>query len=627
MKDFMKIIKLLLIIFLVSLLPLNSQGQKSPLQGVRGPVTRVEPTYWWTNMHNPDLQLMLHGKDISKSDVSINYPGITITDKKLTDNPNYIFLYININRETKAGFFNIELKNGKKKQLVKYELKERLPNSANRASFTEADNVYLLMPDRFANGNLANDSIKGYIQAVNRSDLGKRHGGDMEGIIQKIPYLADLGITALWTTPFFDNNDTNYSYHHYGCSDYYKIDPRMGNNGDYLRLSQTAANYGIKMIIDVVPNHCGGSHWWVKDIPAKDWFNTWPSYTSSNYRMTTWTDPHASETDRYRLTHGWFAPNMPDLNLSNSLLFDYLSQVYIFWIETAQIAGMRVDTYPYNDIQVASKFIQSIRNEYPNMNVVGECWVKTPAEIAYYQAGNNNKDGFNSNLQSVMDFVLKDKLSEVFNENEGWDTGTAKFYSHFAQDFVYPNTNMIMNFVDNHDIDRYSTTVKGDLKKYKMGLAMLIASRGYPQIYYGTEVMLDGIPGNYEGHRFDFPGGWAGDKHNAFNADTRTVKENEVFNYLKALLHYRKANRVLQSGKMKQFIPENGLYVFFRYNSDKTVMVICNNNENENVLSTDRFTEATKSFVSGTDIISGKTVDIQNTVTIPGKTVLILELH
>ncbi len=615
--------KTILILFSIAF-ALNIHAKVQTKQALS--LQHIEPTYWWTNMHNPDLQIMLHGPDISKCDVTINYPGITIRDKKLTDNPNYIFLYINISKETKAGFFNIELKNGKKKLLAKYELKERVPNSANRESFTEADNVYLLMPDRFANGNPANDSIIGYAQGVNRADLGKRHGGDIEGIIQKIPYLADLGITALWTTPLLDNKGSVYTYHHYSCSDYYQIDPRLGSNDDYLRLSQTAKKHGIKLIIDIVPNHCGSGHWWIKDIPSADWFNTWETFTSSNYRMTAWTDPHRSEADLKRLTKGWFSDTQPDVNLSNPMVFDYLTQAYIYWVERAGIAGLRVDTYPYNDIQVASRFVQKIRDEYPEMNVVGECWVKTPAEIAYYQSGNNNKDGFDSRLQSVMDFVLKDKLHEVFKEKESWDTGTARFYSHFAQDFVFPNTNLIMNFVDNHDIDRLSTTYKG-INEYKMALAMLVAVRGYPQIYYGNEIMHEGIAGSYEGHRLDFPGGFPGDKRDAFTPGGRTKQENEIYDYLKTLLHYRKNNPALQNGKMMQFIPENGVYVFFRYNGEKTVMVICNNNENTINLDTERFKERTYSFENGIDIITKKKVGITGNVEVEGKRVMILELN
>jgi len=589
-------------------------------------VQRIEPTYWWIEMQQSEFQLMLYGNAISSATILINYPGIKITRTQLTDNPNYIFLYINVEKGTLPGKFKIEIKKEKRKQTIIYELKARKEGSATRKSFTEADAVYLLMPDRFANGNIANDSVTGYLQGVNRANIGARQGGDIDGIISKIPYLANLGITALWTTPLFDNNDSNYSYHHYACSDYYKIDPRFGKNEDYARLSEVCHSNGLKLIIDVVPNHCGSSHWWMKDIPAKDWFNTWSTFTNSNYRMTAWTDPHASTSDKHRLSNGWFAPNMPDLNLQNPLLFDYLRQVYTFWIETASIDGMRVDTYPYNDLKTAARFIQAIRNEYPAMNVVGECWVKTPAEIAYYQSGNNNKDGFDSRLTSVMDFCLKDVFSAAFNENESWDTGMARFYSLYAQDFVYANTNMIMNFLDNHDIDRFSTTVNRDVKKYKMALAMLITGRGYPQIYAGTEIMLDGIQGNYEGHRFDFPGGWAEDKRNAFTTEGRTTQENEVYDYLKILLNYRKKNAVLQSGAMKQFIPENGIYVTFRDNNQKTIMIVANNN-NIKELDLKRFAEMTTDKTQAIDIISNRIIPMMGSIAIEAKTVMILEIQ
>lgn len=590
-------------------------------------IKRLEPTFWWTDMQNSQLQLMIYGNNVSACEFSINYQGVTIARKIQTDNPNYVFLYLNIEKNTKAGKFNITLQKDKIQQNISYELKSRRQGSADRKSFSEADAVYLLMPDRFANGNTANDSVKGYSEKANRNIAGKRHGGDIDGIISKIPYIADLGATALWTTPLFENNDTAYSYHHYGCTDYYKIDPRLGKNEDYTRLVETCHQNGLKAIIDVVPNHCCSQHWWLKDLPAKDWFNVWQTYTSSNYRMTAWTDTHASEADLHKLTHGWFAPNMPDFNLNNPLLFDYLKQVYIFWIEYANIDGMRVDTYPYNDIHVAARFIQSIRNEYPNMNVVGECWVKTPAQVAYYQSGNNNKDGFDSKLTSVMDFCLKDVFSAAFNEPESWEDGMARFYMHFAQDFVYQNPNMIMNFLDNHDIDRYSTAVKRDVQKYKMALALLMTVRGYPQIYYGTEIMLDGIPGDYQGHRFDFPGGWAADKRNAFSAEGRTDEENEIFNYTKLLLNYRKNNPVLQNGKMKQFIPENGLYIFFRYNDTKTIMVVANNNLIKSHLQLSRFAEMLAGKTTGIEITSGKTSSLLNQLTIQPKTVLVFEIH
>ena len=612
-----RIILVLVPVFL--LFPIHAKDQKW--------AQRVEPAFWWTGMNQPEFQVLLYGVDISSCEISVNYKGIALSRKELTTNPNYVFLYLKVDKETLPGKFNITLKKKSKTQTVVYELKDRDTESSSRSSFTNADALYLLMPDRFANGNLKNDSVPGYHQGVHRNIPGARHGGDIEGIISKISYLADLGITTLWTTPLFDNNDSQYSYHHYACSDYYKIDPRLGKNEDYRRLSDSCHSKGVKLIIDVVPNHCGSSHWWLKDVPSTDWFNTWPTYTSSNYRMTAWTDPHASAADQFRLTHGWFAPNMPDLNLQNPLLFDYLRQVYVFWIELANIDGMRVDTYPYNDIRTAARFIQSIRSEYPNMNVVGECWVKTPAEIAYYQSGTKNKDGFDSRLTSVMDFCLKDVFSSSFNEKESWDGGMARFYSLYAQDFVYANQDLIMNFLDNHDIDRFSTVVKRDVNKYKMGLAMLLTARGYPQIYYGTEIMLDGIPGDYQGHRFDFPGGWAEDKRNAYTAKGRTNVENEVFNYLKTLLNYRKKNPVLQNGLMKQFIPENGIYVNFRYNQDKTIMIIANNNDQAKDVDLIRYCEMLSGKKAGTEITTLKTYTLNQPVSVSAKTVLILEVQ
>ena len=599
---------------------------------LRQPVTgalvqRVEPLFWWTDMQQPEMQLMLYGKDIASAKVTVKYPGIKIVRKSVTDNPNYVFLYLKISKKTKPGKFDLLIQKGEEIQRYPYELKQRETNSRQRESFTEADAVYLLMPDRFVNGNPANDSVPGYHQGVNRLDLGKRHGGDIEGVISKIPYLADLGITALWTTPFFDNNETNYSYHHYACTDYYKIDPRLGTNEDYPRLSQEARKYGIKMILDLVPNHCGIGHWWMKDMPAKDWFNTWDTFTSSNYRMMSWTDPHVAQSDLHRLTHGWFSPNMPDLNLQNPMLFDYLKQVYVFWIEYAGIAGLRVDTYPYNDIHTASRFIRAIRDEYPKMNVVGECWMNTSQEIAYYQSGNNNKDGFDSNLTSVMDFPLNVVFRDAFGETEGWNQGMARFYMHFALDFAYPNTNMLMNFIDNHDVDRYAAVINGDIDKYKMALAMLVTTRGYPQIYYGTEIMLDGIKGSYEGHRFDFPGGFPEDGRNAFDRTGRTEKENEVFDYLKTLLQYRKSNPVLQNGKMKQFIPENGIYVYFRYNAEEKVMVVVNNNDKQQTVELKRFDEMLCDKQNGINIITKEQVPLNEMIKIPGKSVMILALQ
>lgn len=590
-------------------------------------VNKIEPVSWWAGMNNPELMLQCYGRNIGDASVEINYSGVTVTKTETVENPNYLFVFLNISSTAKPGKFNIVFKKNKKTiAKCEYTLNERRAGSRDRTSFGPEDAMYLLMPDRFANGNPANDNVKGYTQGVNRTNLGERHGGDIQGVIDHLGYLEDLGITALWITPFFDNNDSQYSYHHYAVGDYFKVDPRLGSNRDYRNLSDSCHAHGIKLILDVVPNHCGAVHYWIKDLPAQDWIHQWPTYTSSNYRMTAWTDPHASKADIEVLEKGWFAGNMPDLNLENPLLFKYLSQAYIWWIEYGNVDGLRVDTYPYNNIHVASLFMKNFLDEYPNLNIVGECWVKSPLEIAYYQSGNNNKDGFDSHLQSVMDFVLKDKLHEAFNERDSWDHGMPKFYTHFAQDFAYPNTNMIMNFLDNHDIDRFSVSVNRDVNKYKMGIAMLLTVRGYPQIYSGDEIMLDGLPGNYEGYRFDFPGGWKEDSRNAFTAVGRTSEENEVFNYMRKILRFRKKSKALQTGKMTQFIPYDGIYVFSREADGERVMMVFNNSTNAQLVNPARYQELFAGSVQGTEITSGNIIDLTRKFSIPGKSAYIIKI-
>jgi glycosidase len=586
---------------------------------------RVEPLFWWTGMKEQRVQVKFYGQGMAETSISVKYPGVKIQEVVLTDNPNFQFIYLEVGRRAKPGVMRFRLEKNGVVAYREYELKQRVDGSAQRESFSAADAVYLIMPDRFANGNLLNDSVPGYHQGVDRNDPGARHGGDLEGIIQRLPYLADLGITALWTTPVFDNNDVQYSYHHYGCSDYYRVDPRLGSNEVYQRLGQEAREQGIKLILDVVPNHCSTAHWWMQDMPAHDWFNQWDSYTSSNYRMMTWMDPHRAEKDLHRLTHGWFAPNMPDFNLQNELLFDYLKQVYVFWIEYVGITGLRVDTYPYNDLSTAARFIQSIRNEYPNLTVVGECWLNTPQELAYFMSGNNNKDGFDSRLHSIMDFPLGNVFQKAFTEAEGWNEGMARFYMHFALDFAYPRTDLIMNFLDNHDIDRYSLVVNGDVRLYKMALAMLTTVRGYPQIYYGDEIMMDGYRGSYEGHRFNFPGGWPDDAVNAFEHNGRTAVQQEVFEWLQKLLHYRKSNPVLHNGAMKQFIPEDGVYVYFRYNVEDALIVVVNNNEEQRELSMERFDEMIKGVGIARDIMSNEEFNLQQPLSLSARSVRLLE--
>ncbi|MDR0830808.1 MAG: cyclomaltodextrinase N-terminal domain-containing protein [Prevotellaceae bacterium] len=589
-------------------------------------VERLEPAQWWVGMYYSEVQIMLHGENIADCSVKFVDNKLKVNRIEKTDNPNYLFVYVET-KNAQAGEYFLSIEKGKNRQTMPFTLKNRAANAKTRPSFSAADAMYLLMPDRFANGNPDNDNLPNFHQKTDRTIAGARHGGDIQGIIDKIPYIANLGITALWTTPMFENNDTEYSYHHYGTTDYYKIDERLGTAEDYKKLADVCHLNDIKLILDVVPNHCSAAHWWLKDLPAKDWFNIWDTYTSTNYRCNPQTDIHFAEADRELLTKGWFAPNMPDFNLDNPLVFDYLCQAYVFWIETVGIDGLRVDTYPYNNINQAAKFLKSIKDEYPQITIVGECWLKTPAEIAFYQSGSFNRQGFNSQIQSVMDFPLKDVFETALTEEEAWDKGLIKFYNHFALDFSYRDPNMLMNLLDNHDIRRYSVTINRDIDVYKMALAMLTTVRGYPQIYAGTEIMLDGAQDNYEGTRYDFPGGWKSDKRDAFTENGRTKEENEIFHYLQRLLFFRKSNSALQTGEMKQFIPQNGTYFYFRYDEKNLVMVAVNNSQTPKTVDLERFNEMNIIGTKAVEVTTNEVYNLEKTLTIPPKTVLVLKVE
>lgn len=589
-------------------------------------IKRMEPASWWSGMKQTELQVMLYGNDVSACSFSVKNKAIPVSNIVKTDNPNYMFVYLDT-KHVQPGIYYFILKRGNKMQEIRYVFNLRSENSGNRPSYSAADAVYLVMPDRFANGNPKNDSVKGYKQGVKFGKLNQRQGGDIQGIIDHLDYIADFGMTAIWSTPLLEDNDTAYSYHHYACSNFYKIDPRFGTNQDYKRLGDSCHAKGLKLIMDIVPNHCGITHWWTNDLPAKDWYHHWPAFTRTNYKVQVQTDPHASKADRYQFENGWFDTNMPDLNIGDTLLFDYLLQSYKYWIEYAGVDGLRVDTYPYNHLQDVSRLMGAIREEYPNMNIVGECWVKTTAQMAYYQTGNHNRDGFDSNLPSVMDFLLKDVFVEAIQEPEAWNTGMIRFYDHFALDFAIPNTDNVMNLLDNHDMDRFSAEVDRDPKLYKMGLALLATVRGFPQLYYGDEIMINAPAGSYESARPTFPGGWPNDAHNAFTKQGRTPEENDIYDYAKRVFQFRKHTKALQNGKMTQFLPEDGLYVFFRYNDYQTVMVVVNNNKTDKSLDLSRFSEMNIHGKTATEITTEQTFQLDKSIKIPGKTVYVLDIH
>lgn len=599
------------------------------LFGATYKIDRLEPAFWWVGMKNPNVQLLVYGPSISDTKATVGYPGVTISNIQLTTNPNYQFVTLHIEGNAQPGKFNITfVKDKKVVATYEYSLLQRRKGSADRVSYSAADVIYLIMPDRFANGNPNNDSMPEVFEKANRTDPNGRHGGDLQGITNHLDYLKELGVTTIWNTPVQEDNMQTYSYHTYAITDYYKVDPRYGTNDDYKKLSAELHKRDMKLIMDLVPNHCGLNHWWMKDLPSADWVHQFPQFTRSNYHISADTDPYASAFDKKINAEGWFDTSMPDLNQDNELLLTYLEQNVIWWIEYADLDGLRVDTYPYNDVDKAAKWLIAIRTEYPGLNVVGECWQHNAAEIAYWQTGAKNADGFDSKLPSVMDFALNDALHQAFNEQDGWNEGLARLYFSIGMDYVYSNPYSLMVFGDNHDMTRFATTLGSDIKKYKMAMAFLLTTRGFPQLYYGTEMMMTGDKNKGDGDlRKDFPGGWAGDTHDAFTAQGRTSVENDAFDFTKKLLNWRKENPVIHSGKYLHFIPQDNCYVYFRYNDQKTVMVILNNsNDKTKKLDTSRFAEILKDFNTGYEVISGKKVDKLETIEIAPKSAMIIEL-
>ncbi|MXN91213.1 alpha-amylase [Flavobacterium sp. Sd200] len=590
---------------------------------------RVEPPFWYAGMNNPELQILFYGKNIAQYAPSVSN-NVVITDVVKTENPNYVFVTIDT-KNVPASELTFSFKSKNKVAFTqKYTLKERRVNSATRQSYDSSDMVYLIMPDRFANGNPNNDSTKNTNEKADRNNLNGRHGGDIEGIIKNLDYIKELGATALWSTPLCEDNDARGSYHGYGQSDVYKIDPRYGTNEDYLRLSAELKKRGMKLILDYVTNHWGAEHWMYKDLPMYNWVHQFPGYSQSNYRMATQFDTNASKIDKRQCVDGWFVPSMPDLNQSNPLVLKYLTQNAIWWIEYADLDGFRVDTYSYNDKEGISKWTKAITDEYPYFNIAGEVWMNDQAQMAYWQK--DSKVGaiqsFNSHLPTVMDFTGMDALAQAFNEDDaGWDRGMFKMYNNLANDFLYPNINSILTFAENHDTGRFNEIYKNDFKKYQMAMAILATERGIPQLYYGSEIGMAGDKGKGDGDiRHDFPGGWAGDKNNAFTKAGRTAEQQKYFDFTAKLFNWRKGKEVLHTGKTTQYIPQDNVYVYFRHNDKETVMVAVNNSAESKTFKTNRFAESIKTHKSGTDVITGKAVNLSGDVTMEAKSVLVLEL-
>lgn len=591
---------------------------------------KVEPPFWWSGMQNPELQIMFYGKDIARYQPSVSN-NVVIKNVVKTENPNYVFVTIDT-KNTPASELTFSFKDKKKVAFTqKYSLKQRKDNSAQRESFDSSDLIYLIMPDRFANGNVNNDNHKETTEKVNRGEPFGRHGGDIEGIIKNLDYIQELGATAIWNTPLCEDNDPRGSYHGYGQSDVYRIDPRYGTNEDYLRFSAELKKRDMKLIMDYVTNHWGAEHWMYKDLPMYEWVHQFPGYSQSNYRMTTQFDPNASAIDTKQCMDGWFVPSMPDLNQSNPLVLNYLIQNAIWWIEYADLDGFRVDTYSYNDKAGIAKWTKAITDEYPNFNIVGEVWMHDQAQMAYWQKDSKIAaiQSYNSYLPSVMDFTLHDAIGGVFNEDKaGWDSGMQKVYDNFTNDFLYPDINNILVFAENHDTGRFNEIYKGDFSKYKMAMTLIATVRGIPQIYYGSEIGMAGDKGKGDGDiRRDFPGGWAGDSNNAFTKTGRTAEQQKFFDFSSKIFTWRKNKEVIHNGKTTHYLPDNNVYVYFRHNIKETVMVVMNNSNENRTFKTARFAENIKNYKSGKEVLTGKTIDVSNEITIEPKSVFILELQ
>ena len=580
-------------------------------------IDRVEPPSWWTGMHTP-LQIMFYGADLQNAEVRCLDKDLTVTAVHQAESKNYLFVDVLVAPNARPGIYTFEFTLGNEKITQNYVMNARRYGSAQRKGFGPEDMVYLIMPDRFANGDLANDSFKDATEKANPSAPYGRHGGDIQGIINHLDYLAELGVTAIWSTPLLFDNEPVASYHGYACADYYRIDPRFGTNELYREWVEKAGMHGIKIIMDMVPNHCGMAHWWMKDLPFSTWVNQFEEYTPSNYQITSHFDPHASSFDKELCVRGWFDRSMPDMNMANPYVLKYFTQMAVWWIEYANLSGLRVDTYPYSDQEAMATWTKNILDEYPLLNIVGEAWYASPAMIAYWE----------DPLPSVMDFPLQESMINSFVKDSmpGWNEGLLQIYSCLSLDFVYARPNNLLIFADNHDTNRMAWLLKGKKDKQKMALALLATMRGTPQIYYGSEVML--YNKKEQGHgeeRLDMPGGWPSDTRSVFTEVGRTKTENEVFEYTKKLFTWRKRAKVIHEGKLMHFAPvDNNFWVYFRYTDNELVMVIMNNCRVKKTIDWPRFSEITAGYSHGIDVVTGKRVQVGEELIIPPQQAAVL---
>ena len=609
-------------------------------------IDKIEPANWFVGMKDASLQLMVYGQGIKTAEVTTDYPGVKIDSLVRLDSPNYLLVYMNV-KDAQPGTMNLLFQQGKQKKKVAYELKVREKKGEERIGFSNADVLYMLMPDRFASGRSDNDQIKGMRPYKNdRSEPSLRHGGDLEGIRQHLDYFKELGVTALWFTPVLENNSPDNglfsTYHGYATTDYYRVDPRFGSNEEYRRLCDEAHEKGLKIVMDMIFNHSGFEHPWVKDMPTKDWLNTpeWlkgtnlddqtqmtvgDHYLQTSYKLTPVVDPYASKVDMRETVDGWFVPTMPDLNQRLTWVMDYLIQNSIWWIETVGIDGIRMDTYPYADADGMARWMKRIHLEYPHFNTVGETWVTEPAYTAAWQK-DSKLSNRNSYLPTVMDFAFYDRINLAkHEETDDWWKGFNRIYNSLVYDYLYPNPSSVMAFLDNHDTDRFLGNGK-DSTALKQALALLLTINRIPQLYYGTEILMNGTKEKTDGNvRRDFPGGFPGDSKNAFTREGRTKAENAMFDWLSRLLHWRQGNEVITKGSQTQFIPYKGIYVIARQYQGKTVLTILNGKRSQATMAVERYSEAIGNHTQAKDVLTGTTYQLSKDLVLQPRQVLVLE--
>lgn len=590
-------------------------------------VTNVEPPYWWVGMANDTLQVMLTGPDIAQASAEVDYSGVKLDRQVSLDSPNYKLLYFTIAPDTKPGKMPIRLNLNGRKHTLDYELKARDMKGEDYEGFSAADVLYLLMPDRFAQGDVAAATDLEYDDAPDRTQPSSRHGGNLKGIADKLDYLDSLGITAIWSCPVLENDMPGGSYHGYATTDYYRIDPRFGTNADWQELIAQAHKRGIKVVMDMIFNHSGSNHPWMKDMPSKDWYNHPEGNELTNFRLSTIHDPYVSDYDLDHTVNGWFVSAMPDLNQKNPHLMKYLIQNSIWWIESSKINGIRMDTYPYADMQGMAQWAADVLKEYPNFNIVGECWYGNEAGPAFWQSG-SKINPVETNLPTVMDFKYNiDREKMFFEETDPWN-GLNHVYDHLALDYLYPDPQHILTFLDNHDTDRFLPEMPDSLGVWKQALAFLLTSRGIPQLYYGTELLMNGTKKISDGYiRLDMPGGFPGDKVDAFTREGRTDMQNEAWDYLSRLLQWRRgeANDVIAKGTLKHFMPQNGIYAYERRLGDKQVVVLLNGQSEPNTVTMERTLEILPYGTTMRDLVSGKDVTITEEMTFAPRQVMILQ--